>query len=177
MSCNLTQGLQIANLCRDSQAGANRVFIGTFDSSLSANWGLTGSYNNIINSWGGATPSLYIFEQYDEIINFTAPWEGSDTNSFWRPTITFTIPTFTSDTNGQSVVIARGAWFVAVETNSELTFMLNTKKPMRVTEGSSGTGQAANDPNGTSLTLSATSRDLPFQIDPSILAAAIVPFP
>lgn len=173
MSCNNINGLILSDLCRDGYGGAAKVYIGVFSGTFSTAWTLSGTYSNIITGWGGATPSLETFEQYDEVINFTAPWEGSDTNSFWRPTISFTLPRFGDDSNGQSVQLARGAWFVAVETNYGEVFMLNSSKPMRVTEGASGTGQAANDPSGTNLTLSATSRDLPYRIDPSILQAAI----
>lgn len=176
MSCAIDRGLRIADLCRDGFGGANRLFIGEYFSEFSP--GLTGSYGNVIESWGSATPSFYIFEQGDEVMSFTVPGEFTNTNAFWRPAVTMQIPQMTDINNGLAQTIARGAWFIIVEDNSGKYWFLNRKKPMRVTEGTAGTGQAATDDNGITLTLSAASRELPLEIDPDLMVApVIVPFP
>jgi len=172
MACDINANFTLADFCKEI-GGASTVYVTKFLKSYSTSWGLTGSYTNIVTSWGGATPSWYKIEQPAESINFTAAGETNATNAAIRPSVTFVIPGFNANSNGYTTVLYKGFWLVAVEDLSGKIHLATLKSPMSSTALTSGLGQAILDPAASTLTLAGVSAEISYEINTALFQAAV----
>lgn len=175
--CDLTGGWELADNCRNGRGGVRRLIIGPYNSSLYDVISVTGSYGNILQSWGGATPSGYVFEQAREVAGFTAPGEYSDPNSvaFRRPAVSFVLGPMGDDSNGLADILDQGYWFVWVQDANGVYWFVNPTTPMTVSAGDTATGTAGGDLNGNTLTLTGAETKRPIRIPANLMTPVILP--
>jgi hypothetical protein len=169
--CDLTEGWLLADVCKDNIGGVRLAGIAKFDSDVAGAVGLTGSYDNIIESFGSATPSFYKFEQGNEEASLVVNGTFNSTSAFWSPELTISIPGMTSDALGITTILGKGYWFCLAEDKKGNTYLCNLFNPMEVTSDASTFGQAAADVVGSTLVFTTSETQKPYLVDPDIVAS------
>ena len=173
-TCNLTEGWLLADVCKDNIGGIRLAGIVKFDSDVAGVVGLTGSYSNIITSFGGATPSFYKFEQGNEVASLNINGTFNSTSAFWSPELTINIPGMDPDALGITTILGRGYWFCLAEDKKGNTYLCNLFNPMEVSSDTSTFGLAAADAVGSTIVLTTSESQKPYLVDPAIVAGLYV---
>lgn len=173
-NCDLTEGWLLDETCKNNIGGIRLAGIAKFSSDLAAVVGLTGSYSNIVESWGGATPSVYKFEQGNEVASLVINGTFTNTSAFWSPELTINIPGMSPDALGITETLGRGYWFCFAEDKKGNTYLCNLYSPMEVSSDASQFGQAAADEVGSTLVLTTSELSKPYLVQPALAAAMYV---
>ena len=148
MSCILTNGYTVG--CK-SQAGVQKVFIGTWnDSSLTYTYGT----NSIINAFGGATSSFYTFQQTIETSSYTAPAEVSTENNAiqYNQTLAINVQGMNAALLNQIKILGQGVWRILILDKNGSYFLMGKSGPVQVSAIDSGLGKVGTDLNGAMIT-------------------------
>ena len=148
MSCILTNGYTVG--CK-SQAGVQKVFIGTWnDSSLTYTYGT----NSIINAFGGATSSFYTFQQTIETSSYTAPAEVSTENNAiqYNQTLAINVLGMNAALLNQIEILGQGVWRILILDKNGSYFLMGKSGPVQVSAIDSGLGKVGTDLNGAMIT-------------------------
>lgn len=148
MSCILTNGYTVG--CK-SQAGVQKVFIGTWnDSSLTYTYGT----NSIITAFGGATSSFYTFQQTIETSSYTAPAEVSTENNAiqYNQTLAINVQGMNAALLNQIKILGQGVWRIIILDKNGSYFLMGKSGPVQVSAIDSGLGKVGTDLNGAMIT-------------------------
>jgi len=151
MSCALTNGYSLS--CK-IQAGVQKVFIGSWnDTSLT----YTIDTNGQITAFGGATVSMYTFQQTIETASFVAPAEINNENNAiqYNQTLMITLTGLTPALLNQIKTLGQGVWRVLILDKNGNYFLMGKTGPAQVSAIDSGLGKVGTDLNGATITITA----------------------
>lgn len=150
MSCLLTSGYTIG--CK-TQAGVQKVFIGTWNDSLLT---YTLGTNSIITAFTGATVSFYTFQQPIETSSFTSPAEVNTENNAiqYRQTLTLNLQGMNAALINQIKTLGQGVFRILILDKNGNYFLQGKTGPVQVSAIDSGLGKVGTDLTGAMITFS-----------------------
>ena len=170
MSCILTNGYTVG--CK-SQAGVQKIFIGTWnDSALTYTFGT----NSIITAFGGATVSFYTFQQTIETASYTAPAEVNTENNAiqYNQTVAINVQGMNAALLNQIKILGQGVWRIMILDKNGSYFLMGKSGPVQVSAIDSGLGKVGTDLNGAMITFTAKEDQPLYEVQASAAISLIV---
>lgn len=169
MNCALTTGFVLD--CKDAMAGVKSVSFATL-----ANYTALAAVvsSGTIQSWGSASNVFYKYEQLKETSSFT---DGIMANPqtgglYYEPSVVVVLPKLTATKRNEIRLLAKNVLVAIVELMDGTLVLCGQANGLDLTEGNGGTGTAAGDLNGYTLTFTG-KEPLPHLYLSTALAAAV----
>ena len=169
MACNSYTLAGLNNMCKESSfGGIKEVYIAQYDDISAVTVDSGTSLATIVMS--GASK----FAQYKLLKNtgaLTSTFNTSDTSaSYFTNEVTLQFMKMETSKRLEIQAVMMSACAVIVKDSNGKYWFLGKDNYVECTAGSAQTGTAASDANHYELTLTDTSAELPYEVDPSIIA-------
>lgn len=175
MSCLITGGIGLE--CRDNAGGIQNIYIGNYNGSSMTYTIGTSSDVGQITSFGGATVSMYTFNQPLESasLNMTGGFSTENGTSFYTQTVELVIHKMTAAHSTIVNTLGQGTWRIIVLDQNGRYFLVGAQNGARVSASTPGAGKALGDLNGYKLTFEAKEPLLPIEVTSTAALALITP--
>lgn len=140
--------------CRDQMGGIETVFVGQW----SGNTSYTLDSNDVIS---GVTngPTMYEFEQRRETADFTETGNYGDNGTrFFEQAVSIALEKMDADLRNKLRLLGESKVLVAVRDANDNTWLIGKDRGGWITESEGGSGTAAGDRNGASITITGRER-------------------
>ncbi len=150
MACSIITGYTDPT-CYDLQGGVKEFWIGTYNSTLVANFGS----DNIVGSFSAGTSSFNKFEQGIEqgTYNFTTEINPENGTIVYTQTAQMNLKALDAADINRIKSLGQGRWRVVVKDNNDNLILLGYRNGLRVSELTGGVGKSMGDMVGSLLTL------------------------
>lgn len=165
-TCSLSAGYQLQS-CSLAQGGVSTVYIAPWSACT-----YTVSADDTITSINGSGATFYIFDCVDETAEFNEKPTSNIQNQsiFHEQTVTILIPKQSAAKRNQYKVLSSSGALVIVKDRQDVLHLVGKTSAAFLTDGGAGTGKAAGDFNG--YTISLTSK----QPEPAFIVASTSAF-
>lgn len=170
MSCLLTQTFDLD--CSDSIGGIEEIYV-LENSSIDSITEASGVVTAI------ATDGSKKFNRYrlrDEVGSLQAPVNHNQQNgtTFFEHTVVFNLNKLSVTKRNELLILARTNTTVIVKDMNGLYWLAGKTKGLYPSAGDFGTGTAAGDLNGVSMTLIGREKEPPLNVDSSLIDSTLI---
>lgn len=148
MSCLLTNGYSLG--CKDNTGGIQKFFIGNFSAATTFTYDADG-----VITGGTSAPTLYTFEQRNEVGEFTQEGQHSVENgtNFWNQTAVLTLYKYQASIRNLLYTMAQSRLQVIALDQNGKYFLMGEQNGADMTASTGSAGKAYGDLNGSTVTL------------------------
>lgn len=170
MSCLLTQWFDLD--CNDSIGGIEEIYV-LENVSIDAITEVSGVVTAI------TTVGSKKFNRYrlkDEVGSMQAPVNHNQQNgtTFFEQTVIFNLNKLTTTKRNELLLLAQANTVVIVKDMNGLYWLCGKTRGLYPSAGDFGTGTAAGDFNGVSMTLMAREKEPPLSVDSSLIDSTLI---
>lgn len=170
MSCNPISTYTLG--CRDKQGGVQKVFIGTYNSTLSYSYGT----DNIIATFSAGTVSFYTIEQELESATFDQKgvYNSENGTSYYEQDVTIVLNGLSANLREQIKIMGQGKWRIFVLDQTGRYWLVGKQNGVRVSDGNPNVGKAMGDLNGATMKFSGKEPEPAHEISSAAALGLIV---
>lgn len=167
-TCSLTAGYQLPT-CSLSQGGVTTIYMAPWSACT-----YNVSADDTITAINSSALTLYTFDCVSETAEFSEKGTANIQNQslFFEQDVTIFIPKQSAARRNQFKVMASTGMLVIVKDRQDVYHLIGKTQAAFLKEGSSGTGKAASDANGYTITLSAKEPEPSFIVSAGAFIAS-----